>query len=77
MGKFLLLLLVIGVVTYLIVRTIETRGHPFRRTPGGGFSRLPRPPRRPSRPLAPDDDVEFLRDLNRRRPRRADPDQPE
>ncbi|CAM3151967.1 hypothetical protein NODU109028_00165 [Nocardioides dubius] len=69
----LLLLIVIAVVIYLVVRTVETRGHPFRRPPGrrpsGGG-------RGPSRPVAPDDDPEFLRDLNRRRKKR-DPDSPE
>lgn len=75
MGKFLLLALAIAVVVYLVVRTIETKGHPFRRTrPAGGspFTRRP-----PARPVAPDDDPDFLRDLNRRRPRKADPDSPE
>jgi len=76
-GKFLLLLLVIAVVVYLVVRTVETRGHPFRRTPRRGLGGSPRRQRRPSRPVAPDDDPEFLRDLNRRRPRRSDPDQPD
>ncbi|WP_235737438.1 hypothetical protein [Nocardioides alcanivorans] len=78
MGKLLLLLLIIAVVVYFVVRTIETRGHPFRRTPGGGgLPNIARPKRRPTRPVAPDDDPEFLRDLNRRRPRRSDPDKPE
>lgn len=73
MGKFLLLALAIAVVVYLVVRTIETRGHPFRRRPRSGPSSFPlrRPP---SRPVAPDDDLDFLRDLNRRRPKKADPD---
>ncbi|MFS3129769.1 hypothetical protein ACLM5J_15315 [Nocardioides sp. Bht2] len=72
MGKLLLLLIVIAVVIYLVVRTVETRGHPFRRAPGsrpfGGGNQ--------ARPIAPDDDAEFLRDLNRRRKKR-DPDSPE
>ena len=73
----MLLLVIIAVVVYLVVRTIETRGHPFRRTPGRTFPTLPLPQRRPRRPVAPDDDAEFLRDLNRRRPRGADPDKPD
>lgn len=72
MGKLLLLLIVIAVVIYLVVRTVETRGHPFRRSPRKG----PSGGRGPSRPVAPDDDPEFLRDLNRRRKKR-DPDSPE
>ncbi|MBD8870818.1 hypothetical protein [Nocardioides donggukensis] len=63
MGKLLLLLLAIAVVIYVVTRLIETRGHPFRRSaprPGPG---RPGPPR----PLGPDDDPDFLRDLNRRR----------
>jgi len=76
-GKFLLLVAIIALVVYLVVRTIETRGHPFRRTPGRTFPTLPHQRQPPTRPVAPDDDPEFLRDLNRRKPKRSDPDQPE
>lgn len=71
MGKLILLLLVIGVVVYVLVRLVQTRGRPFGGRPG------PRPPvpgrgPGPSRPLGPDDDPDFLRDLNRRRRKRDD-----
>jgi hypothetical protein len=64
-GKFFLLIMAVAVVVYVVTRLIETRGHLFRRT----SQRKPLlPPRTsPNRPLGPDDDPEFLRDLNRRR----------
>lgn len=67
-GKLILLLVVIAVVIYVVVRLIETKGALFRRGGGGGSNavRRPQPPRRPTGPLGPDDDPEFLRDLNRR-----------
>lgn len=69
MGKLILLIVVVTFAVYLTVRLIETRGRLFRRpeTPP------PSPRSRPSRPLGPDDDPDFLRDLNRR-PRKGDPD---
>lgn len=67
MGKLLLLVLAIGLVIYLVVRLIETRGALFR---GGGSDNPPSSrPDRPRGPLGPDDDPEFLRDLNRRKPK--------
>ena len=65
MGKFLLVILVFAAVTYLVTRALQDRG------PGERPS-LPRPkaPKRPSPPprsVAPDDDEEFLRDLDRKR----------
>jgi hypothetical protein len=65
-GKFLLVILVFAAVTYLITRALQER------SPGARPS-LPRPkaPRRrpstPPRSVAPDDDEDFLRDLDRRR----------
>jgi len=64
-GKFLLVILIFAAVTYLVTRALQERG------PGERPS-LPRPkaPRRPSTPhraVAPDDDEEFLRDLDRKR----------
>ncbi len=56
-GKFLLLLILLAVAIYLTVRVIERRGIAPRR------SRRP-----PERPVGPDDDPDFLRDLDRRRP---------
>lgn len=60
--KFLLVVLVLAVAIYLVVRLLEKR-----RGRGGGFNARLRPPPRPNRPIGPDDDPEFLRDLNRRR----------
>jgi hypothetical protein len=62
---YLVLLIVAVVVVVLVVRAANAPG----RT---GRPRLPRPPRPPrrapgaSRPVAPDDDPEFLRELERR-----------
>ncbi|MDT0200653.1 hypothetical protein [Nocardioides sp. AE5] len=73
MGKFILVIVVVVLVVYLLVRLIETRGAIFRRGFGGsgGSGAVRRPgPTRPSGPIGPDDDPEFLRDLNRRTRRR-------
>lgn len=71
MGKFLLVVALIAVVIYVVVWLIESRGAVFRRGRGGPSGK---PERRPSGPLGPEDDPEFLRDLNRRRPRKGDPE---
>ena len=61
-----LVVLVIAVaVVVLVMRAAAAAGRP-----GGGFQ-APRParrplPQRPTRPLAPDDDPDFLRELDRR-----------
>ncbi|KAA1428347.1 hypothetical protein [Nocardioides antri] len=64
MLKFLVVILVFAAVTYLVTRALQERGPGNR--PG-----MPRPkPKRPStppRPVAPDDDEDFLRDLDRKR----------
>jgi hypothetical protein len=60
---FLVLLVIAVVVVVLIVRASNAPG----RRPGN--VRLPRPPRRApnaGRPLAPDDDPEFIAELERR-----------
>ncbi|MFC4783112.1 hypothetical protein ACT8ZV_01460 [Nocardioides sp. MAHUQ-72] len=64
MLKFLLVVILVAVAVYLIVRAIQRRGV------------LPRhqPPSRPSRPLGPDDDPDFLRDLDRKRKHPKDPE---
>ena len=64
-----LVLLVVAVVVVVLV--LRAAGSPPGGGGGGGGSRgigRPRPPRPPrtSRPLAPDDDPEFLRELDRR-----------
>lgn len=63
MLKLLLVVALFAVITYLTVRVIERRGQPAARRghPAQGVRR------RPARPAAPDDDEEFLRELDRRR----------
>ncbi len=63
MGKALLVVAILALVIYLTIRLIEKRrGIPARRTP-----RSPLQP--PRRAVAPDDDPEFLRDLEQKRRR--------
>ena len=65
--KFLLVVIVFAAATYLAVRVIQQRGlMPDKPT-------LPK--RQPPRKMvAPDDDEEFLRDLDRKRLNPDDPD---
>jgi hypothetical protein len=62
--KFLLLVILVAVAVYALVRVIQRRGV------------LPRhqPPSSPPRPLGPDDDPDFLRDLDRKRRHKRDPE---
>ena len=62
MGKALLVVILFALVVYGVLRLLELRR---ARRSGGGPVR-PAPPRRP---LAPDDDPNFLRDLEQRRRR--------
>jgi hypothetical protein len=65
--KVLFVVVLFAVATYCLIRVIERRGvaRPVRR----------RPPLRPeARPAAPDDDEEFLRDLDRKRRHPEDPE---
>jgi hypothetical protein len=65
--KFLLVVIVLGVAIYLLVRVIQRRGLSTTHRPG------PDPgPRAARRPVSPDDDPDFLRGLQRKRPRRQD-----
>lgn len=57
----MIVVLILGAVIYAVVRLVQG--------PGPG-----RTPARPSRPVAPDDDPDFLRDLDRRRRQRDDSD---
>ena len=68
MLKVLLVVVLFAVATYCLIRVIERRGvaRPVRR---------PRP-RPEQRPVAPDDDDEFLRDLDQRHRHPEDPDAP-
>jgi len=64
--KVLLVVVLFAVATYYLIRVIERRGvaRPVRRPQ----------PRPPQRPVAPDDDEDFLRDLDRKRRHPEDPD---
>lgn len=62
MLKFLLIVLLIAIMVYAVTRVLERRGKPpVQRRPQG-----------PPRPLGPDDDPDFLREIERRRRRRRD-----
>ena len=63
--KILLVVALLGVLIYLLIRVVERRGIMPRR-PDGGTSE--------PRVTGPDDDPDFLRDLERRRKRRHDLD---
>jgi hypothetical protein len=65
--KVLLVVVLFAVATYCLIRVIERRGvaRPVRRRPE---------PRPEQRPASPDDDEEFLRDLDRKRKHPEDPD---
>lgn len=67
MLKVLLVVVLFAVATYLLIRVIERRGvaRPVRRRTE---------PRQQRRPVAPDDDEDFLRDLERKRRHPEDPD---
>jgi hypothetical protein len=67
--KVLLVVVLFAVATYSLIRVIERRGvtRPVLRRPE---------PRQQHRTVAPDDDDEFLRDLDQRRRHPEDPDAP-
>lgn len=70
MLKVLLVVLLLAVLIYGLTRVIQRRGIAGR-PPGK------RPAPRPDpRPMGPDDDPEFLRDLERKRRQPPDPDDP-
>ena len=69
MGKFLLVVIVFAALVYTFFWLIERRR---AGTPGAGPRSTPKPQ---PRTLAPDDDEDFLRDLNRRN-RHPDQDHP-
>jgi hypothetical protein len=65
--KFLLVVILVAVAVYLLTRAIQRRG----------VAPAPRPRHQPPpRPTGPDDDPDFLRDLDRRRRHPEDPDTP-
>jgi Na+-transporting methylmalonyl-CoA/oxaloacetate decarboxylase gamma subunit len=59
--KVLLVLIILAIATYALVRVVQRRG--VTTPPLAGTRRA----HRPSGPLGPDDDDEFLRDLDRKR----------
>jgi hypothetical protein len=61
--KVLLVLIIIAIATYALVRVVQRRGVA---TPRRGAVTGARDTR-PAGPLGPDDDEDFLRDLDRRR----------
>ena len=67
MLKVLFLLALLALAIYLVVRSVQGRG---------GVVPKRKPPQRrpPSRPVAPDDDPDFLRDLDRKRKHPDDPE---
>ena len=65
--RFLFVLILFAVATYLLIRVFQQRGL------------MPQAPARPKRQapkkiVAPDDDEDFLRDLDRKRREPEDPD---
>ncbi|CAI9400043.1 hypothetical protein [Nocardioides sp. T2.26MG-1] len=64
--KLLLVVILIAIAVYYTVRVIQSRG----------IAPAPRPRRQqqPPRVLGPDDDPDFLRDLDRRRKHPEDPE---
>lgn len=72
MLKFLLVVALFALVTYAVVRVIERRG--VLGSQPGTATRRPATPPPPARPLGPDDDEDFLRDLERKRRHPEDPD---
>jgi hypothetical protein len=67
--KFLLVVVLFAVATYLLTRVIQRRGI---LPPSTGRPHRPAP----RRMVAPDDDEDFLRDLDRKRRHPEDPESP-
>jgi hypothetical protein len=72
--RFLIVVILFAVATYFLVRLLQERGvAPQQRPPHAKGPRHHRPSR-PPKIVAPDDDEEFLRDLDRKRLNPEDPD---
>jgi hypothetical protein len=66
--KVLFIVALFALAVYLLVRMVQRSG-------GGLPTSRPKPkPSPPRRPVAPDDDMDFLRDLDRKRKHPDDPD---
>ncbi|WP_165872947.1 hypothetical protein [Nocardioides jejuensis] len=65
MLKFLLVVVIIALAVYGCVMLVDRQ---INGTKPAARPLLPRRPKQPQRPLGPDDDPEFLRQLNRRKP---------
>jgi hypothetical protein len=77
--KFLLVVILVAIAVYLATRALQTRGTgpAPRRTQGGIQGRIQDRIQRhqqPPRVIGPDDDPDFLRDLDRRRRHPEDPE---
>lgn len=70
----MLVVLVFAWATYALIRVLQRRG--ITPPPKGGAPRPRTRPGTPPRTVAPDDDEDFLRELDRRRLHPDDPDQP-
>lgn len=66
MLKLLFVVIVVGLAIYATIRLLQHDG--------SAMPRLRQAPRPPQRPQGPDDDDDFLRDLDRRRLHPEDPD---
>ncbi len=71
----MLVVILFAVATYFLVRALQGSGS-LPGSGGGGTRppRAPRGPRTPPRIIAPDDDEDFLRDLDRKRKHPEDPE---
>ncbi len=73
MLKFLLVVIVFAAATYVVVRMLQGRGLNPSRSPQQVRKKRPRPSG-PPKIIAPDDDEDFLRDLDRKRLNPEDPE---
>jgi hypothetical protein len=67
--KVLFLVALLALAIYLVVRTVQRGGGTPLQRGGGSTQRRP-----PNRSIAPDDDADFLRDLDRRHKHPEDPE---
>jgi hypothetical protein len=68
--RFLLVVILFAVATYFLVRLMQDRGLTPQQRPKPKSKR----PSTPPKIVAPDDDEDFLRDLDRKRLNPEDPD---